>query len=482
MFETASTMVDERELVNVSLVTATSRPQSAPPSSTIQTGVLSPAPVVRPLQSSYQFDQNISPSQSDSNLVVNGVDIPSPASTIRPSSQSPLDTHQTQLPLNPTSVPLTQQQAEQIKTARKPVIHLLAVRSMTERSLRDKVPGISKDNLRQVLEDVGELGISTGKWKLRKSFYKELDVWTYDYSSVEDRQRAINNAIRKYDKMKLGVGEPEWDRLLARAERGTGRHLSKLQVPNAQGPAALLESSSTMPSDSEYSSQQSLSILQPRHTSRRNRRHKQQHQSTLADVHDDPIQELDESPAILGTRTPAGSAPVHRRRILGQIAERPKAGDIRASEGQLQDIGNLSHKSSDRGRWGESDMAEAMNNDRWSESWYEPPVSAPSLTYEHKLQQAIEYQNDIDGSTVTLTAEDLRNSRREQRRASGSRSAESIRSPDESDSNNDGTVIIKVTGQARVMVAGTQINCIDGGEIEIKKQNLRVRSEELDEE
>jgi hypothetical protein len=123
-----------------------------------------------------------------------------------------------------------------------------------------------------------------------------------------------------------------------------------------------------------------------------------------------------------------------------------------------------------------------MNNDRWSESWYEPPVSAPSLTYEHKLQQAIEYQNDIDGSTVTLTAEDLRNSRREQRRASGSRSAESIRSPDESDSNNDGTVIIKVTGQARVMVAGTQINCIDGGEIEIKKQNLRVRSEELDEE
>ena len=36
--------------------------------------------------------------------------------------------------------------------------------------------------------------------------------------------------------MRLGLSEPQWDRLLEKSERGTGKHLSKLQSKIAQGP------------------------------------------------------------------------------------------------------------------------------------------------------------------------------------------------------------------------------------------------------
>jgi RNA polymerase II elongation factor ELL len=109
---------------------------------------------------------------------------------------------------------------------------------MTERALREKIPDASKDHLKQALQKVGDLKDSTGKWELRKTFYKELDVWTYAYKPAEDRQRAIDNAVKQYDKMRLGVSEPEWDKLLVRSERGTGKCLSKLQAQIAQGPVA----------------------------------------------------------------------------------------------------------------------------------------------------------------------------------------------------------------------------------------------------
>lgn len=135
-------------------------------------------------------------------------------------------------------MPLSQQQAEQAKAARKPVIHLLSVQPMTEKALREKVPDTSRSHLKEALQKVGDLNESTGKWELRRIFYKELDVWTFDYTPAGDRQRAIDNAVRQYDKMRLGVSEPEWDKLLVKAERGTGKCLSKLQAQIAQGPVA----------------------------------------------------------------------------------------------------------------------------------------------------------------------------------------------------------------------------------------------------
>jgi RNA polymerase II elongation factor ELL len=140
--------------------------------------------------------------------------------------------------LGPTSVPLSQQQAEQAKATRKPVVHLLALSPMTEIELKMKIADASNNDIKQALQKVGDLNQNSRKWELRKNFYKELDVWRYKYDSEEDRQRAIDNAVRLYDKMRLGVSEPEWDRLLPKEERGTGKCLSKLQAQIAQGPVA----------------------------------------------------------------------------------------------------------------------------------------------------------------------------------------------------------------------------------------------------
>ena len=140
--------------------------------------------------------------------------------------------------LGPTSVPLSQQQAEKAKEARKPVIHLLAVEPLAEKTIQKRLPDISENDLDNALRKVGDLNETTGKWELRKAFWKELDVWTYKYAAKEDRQRAIDNAVKQYDKMRLGVSEPEWDRLLVKAERGTGKCLSKLQAEIAKGSLA----------------------------------------------------------------------------------------------------------------------------------------------------------------------------------------------------------------------------------------------------
>lgn len=138
----------------------------------------------------------------------------------------------------PTSIPLSQQQAEQAKATRKPVVHLLALEPMKEESLISRIPGASSNDIKQALSKVGDLNNATKKYELRKNFWKELDVWAYKYESAEERQRAIDNAVKQYDRMRLGAAEPEWDRLLPKSERGTGKSLSKLQAQIAQGPIA----------------------------------------------------------------------------------------------------------------------------------------------------------------------------------------------------------------------------------------------------
>lgn len=130
---------------------------------------------------------------------------------------------------------------------------------------------------------------------------------------------------------------------------------------------------------------------------------------------------------------------------------------------------------------------ESANSGRRRQSWYDQAAPAPSKYeqpvsdgYKSKLDQAATYQEEV-GQTVPLTAELLK---RQQRRQGGSsRSTKSSASRDESDykksattrttrsgsGDGDENVTIKVTGQARVVVGGAQIDCQDGGEIEIKR-------------
>lgn len=76
---------------------------------------------------------------------------------------------------------------------------------------------------------MADAGSDGKKWALRKQFWRELDVWKYDYDHEEDRKQAIKNAIRQYDKQRLSASEPEWERLNSPEDRGKGICLSSLQ-------------------------------------------------------------------------------------------------------------------------------------------------------------------------------------------------------------------------------------------------------------
>ncbi|RFU31090.1 hypothetical protein B7463_g5246, partial [Scytalidium lignicola] len=126
------------------------------------------------------------------------------------------------------------------------------------------------------------------------------------------------------------------------------------------------------------------------------------------------------------------------------------------------------------------------------QSYYGQSASTESSGgYEDKIREASMYQEDVTGGPgLALTAELLK--RQQRRQAGSSRSTKSSGSHDESDFRRsattrttrsgsgveDGNVTIKVLGSAKLVVDGTQIECLEGGEIQIQRQNsLRNGSE-----
>lgn len=97
---------------------------------------------------------------------------------------------------------------------------------------------VPENEVKMALEKVAEH--KGTKWSLQPKYYKELDVWTFDYDSEEDRQRAIDNAVRTFDKLRLSRSDAEWSRLLPKHERGSGKHLSKIQAAIATAEAGTI--------------------------------------------------------------------------------------------------------------------------------------------------------------------------------------------------------------------------------------------------
>lgn len=124
---------------------------------------------------------------------------------------------------------------QRAKQQRAPLVHELAVCDQTTEHLREKWEG-SPEDFQTALEKVADYSPSSKRWTMRKSYWKELDVWNYDYDSG-DREEAIKNAIKKYDNIRLSASEKEWDRLNPKDQRGKGICLSALQSKLAKGPA-----------------------------------------------------------------------------------------------------------------------------------------------------------------------------------------------------------------------------------------------------
>ncbi|XDG08732.1 hypothetical protein ABKA04_008347 [Annulohypoxylon sp. FPYF3050] len=127
----------------------------------------------------------------------------------------------------------SQQLLEKNKNQRTVLVHELAARDQTFEYLADVWKGNEAD-LKPTVEKVANFDASTKKWSLKKIYWKELDVWNYDYRN-DDRTAAIENAIKQYDKQRISTSAPEWERLLAPSERGKGIVLSKLQTNLAKG-------------------------------------------------------------------------------------------------------------------------------------------------------------------------------------------------------------------------------------------------------
>lgn len=144
-------------------------------------------------------------------------------------------------PLESSVESASQQKVKGARELRAPITHLLAVREMTYDELWEKWGGSedSKKDFRGILDKVADVDKSTGKYTMKKMFYRELDIWNHDYDSDADRQLAIDNTARWYDRMRIGPTEPVWQKLLPFDERGKGKSLSKLQATLAKGPKTM---------------------------------------------------------------------------------------------------------------------------------------------------------------------------------------------------------------------------------------------------
>ncbi|KAI1004399.1 hypothetical protein K3495_g3811 [Podosphaera aphanis] len=186
---------------------------------------------------------------------------------------------------------------------------------------------------------------------------------------------------------------------------------------------------------------------------------------------------------------PPGKAPRHGilRRTSDYHGHHYDQNDHHEARSSYQDAPRSRRPSVsyDLSHGGESVRLEPASSRRRRQSWYEKSGSTSSVGYEAKLQQASSYVEDATGpDSAPLTVETLK--RQQKRQDSSSRSTKSSASRDESDfkksvttrttrsasANDDENMTIKVTGSARVLVAGAQIECTDGGAIEIKRDKV----------
>ncbi|KAL6876613.1 hypothetical protein J3F83DRAFT_726429 [Trichoderma novae-zelandiae] len=135
--------------------------------------------------------------------------------------------------LNPT-LSASQQAMERAKELRVILVHELAAEDRSTEYLRKKWEGRDYE-FRPTLEKMAEYSADSDTWTMRKTYWKELDVWSYNYPSQEERQAAIDNAIRQFDKQRLSASEAVWQKLLPKEERGKGKCLSRLQASIAMG-------------------------------------------------------------------------------------------------------------------------------------------------------------------------------------------------------------------------------------------------------
>lgn len=131
----------------------------------------------------------------------------------------------------PTSQPyVNNPKASKLQALRTPLIHLLAVRPVSEKFLASKT-GCTQEECLEVLHKIARsYFLDSTKWDLSDKGFKELDIWKFPYPTLEDRQFAVNRAVTAFDRMRLAREDNLWQMLLPQNERGQGKVISKLRL------------------------------------------------------------------------------------------------------------------------------------------------------------------------------------------------------------------------------------------------------------
>lgn len=106
------------------------------------------------------------------------------------------------------------------------LVHILASKPMKTQELVDATCA-PKEKVSTVLERCASRE-DDGRWQLGNKAYKELNVWEFPYASQEERQAAIDRAVKAYDRLRIGTDDKIWQLLLPKGERGKGKCLSRL--------------------------------------------------------------------------------------------------------------------------------------------------------------------------------------------------------------------------------------------------------------
>ncbi|KAE8855668.1 hypothetical protein PTNB73_09954 [Pyrenophora teres f. teres] len=139
----------------------------------------------------------------------------------------------------PTSQP-TNTHDNIVTALRVPIIHLLAREPATEASLAATCR-TSLAVIRDVLPKIAKRSTSDAdKWQLTDKSFREVNPYKFPYKSSEERQQAIDGAVKSFDRQRLSKDDKLWQILLPREERGQGKCLSRstVKAPEAKPKAS----------------------------------------------------------------------------------------------------------------------------------------------------------------------------------------------------------------------------------------------------
>jgi RNA polymerase II elongation factor ELL len=117
-----------------------------------------------------------------------------------------------------------------VSALRVPIIHLLAREPATEASLAATCR-TSLAIIKDVLPKIAKRSTADAdKWQLTDKSFREVNPFKFPYQSAEDRQQAIDGAIKSFDRQRLAKDDKLWQILLPRDQRGQGICLSRSTV------------------------------------------------------------------------------------------------------------------------------------------------------------------------------------------------------------------------------------------------------------